>query len=484
MECLVPKIRVLLVDDQLLIGKLVARILESHPDMEFRHCSDPEKAEEEALEYRPSIMLLDLVMPKIGGLQLLDRFRKKEETRDVPVIILSAKEDADTKADAFSRGANDYVVKLPDVVEFIARIRHHSTGYIRLLQLNDAIAALTESQSKLELRNRFIQETFGKFLSDDVVSTFLQNPAGVRLGGEEKVVTVMMTDLRGFTSMSERLPARDVVGLINNFLGVMTDIVLKYHGTIIEFLGDAIFAVFGAPAERPDDAANSVACALEMQLAMSEVNETNRSQGLPIVEMGIGLNTGKVAVGPIGSEKRIKYGVVGRHVNLAARIESYTVGGQILLSQSTVDAVGPVLLIEDRMEVNPKGVQQPIMLYRIAGIGGSYNIYLRGAVAVPLYPVPQPVGIRFSVNAGKDAGEIQDNGSIQSLSMKEADICASLIPSVHSNIKFRLLGRSGREIPGDLYGKVTRTDTGGFRIHFTSMPPHIEAFLKGMLFFQ
>ena len=287
-------ISVLLVDDQKLIGKMVARMLSEELDLRFEHCLDPALALETAERFRPTIILLDLVMPQISGLELLDRFRQRPEYKHMPIIVLSGKEEARTKAEAFARGANDYLVKLPEIVELVARIKHHSKGYINLLQRNAAMEALQESQRKLEIRNRFIRDTFGKFLSDDVVDTVLENPAGVKLGGEQRTVTIMMSDLRGFTSLSERYRAEQVVLLINNYLGVMTDIVLRHHGTIIEFLGDAIFAVFGAPLSKGNDACNAVACAVEMQVAMKEVNDINRAAGLPETEMGIGLNTGEV----------------------------------------------------------------------------------------------------------------------------------------------------------------------------------------------
>ncbi len=477
------QISVLLIDDQHLIGKMVGKILGNEPGMAFHYCSDPGKAIETALEVQPTVILLDLVMPRVSGLDVLDDFRKLEETKDIPIIVLSGKEKAGTKAEAFERGANDYIVKLPDVVELVARIRHHSTGYIRLLQLNDAIGALKESQSKLELRTRFIRETFGKFLSDEVVSNLLENPGGVSLGGEERVVTIMMSDLRGFTSMSERQTAEQTVATINNFLGVMTDIILRHHGTIIEFLGDAIFAVFGAPLNHGNDAANAIACCIEMQLAMDRVNVINAADGLPRVAMGIGLNTGRVAVGNIGSEKRIKYGVVGKHVNLAARIESYTVERQILVSDSTLKAAGPVVTVHQRMEVKPKGVKEAITIHDVVGIGGDYNAYLPDKAHEPLFQVPKEIPIRFSVNSGKDSGNRFRDGAISALSMKEAEIRSMVSVPLHSNIKFFLVSWDGTEMPGDLYGKATETIDGGFLLHFTAVPPEIERFLRGVMHF-
>lgn len=188
---------------------------------------------------------------------------------------------------------------------------------------------------QLELRNRFIRETFGRYLADEVVATLLESPTGVRLGGEKRKITMMMADLRGFTSLSERLAPERVVAILNRYLATMVKIIKQYGGTIDEFIGDAIFVLFGAPIWQEDDAQRAVACAVAMQLAMAEVNDQNGQEDLPEVEMGIGIHTGQVVLGNIGSPERMKYGVVGRHVNLASRIQSYTTGGQILISETT-----------------------------------------------------------------------------------------------------------------------------------------------------
>ncbi|MCA9428814.1 MAG: adenylate/guanylate cyclase domain-containing protein, partial [Candidatus Omnitrophica bacterium] len=189
--------------------------------------------------------------------------------------------------------------------------------------------------AELELRNRFIRETFGRYLSDKVVDSLLQSPEGLAMGGETRTVTVLMADLRGFIAKTQGLPPERVVQLVNVFLSAMTEVILRHGGTIDEFIGDAILVIFGAPVLGEDDASRAVRCALEMQREMVAVNEQNRALGLPEVEMGIGLSTGEVVVGNIGSERRAKYGVVGATVNLASRIESFTRGGDILLPDST-----------------------------------------------------------------------------------------------------------------------------------------------------
>ena len=141
---------VMLVDDQPIIAEAVKRMIEGFKDISFHYCSDPTKAIEMANAISPTVILQDLVMPDIDGLQLVKYFRANPSTAQVPLIVLSTKEEPAIKAEAFALGANDYMVKLPDKLEVIARIRYHSTGYIRLLERNEAYARLAESQKKLQ----------------------------------------------------------------------------------------------------------------------------------------------------------------------------------------------------------------------------------------------------------------------------------------------------------------------------------------------
>jgi len=143
------KVSVLLVDDQPLIGEAVRRMLADEENLEYHYCGDPSRALEMALGVGPTVILQDLVLPEIDGLELVDRYRAEEKTRDVPVIVLSTREEPTTKADAFSRGASDYIVKLPDRLELVARIRHHSKGYINQLERDEAYRALIASQEAL-----------------------------------------------------------------------------------------------------------------------------------------------------------------------------------------------------------------------------------------------------------------------------------------------------------------------------------------------
>ncbi len=228
-------------------------------------------------------------------------------------------------------------------------IGHHSKELI--------IQAIKEEEEK-----KFVKDIFGRYLSTEVMKSLIENPSALELGGEKRTVTIMMTDLRGFTAMSERLKPEQVVQMLNTYFEVIVDVVLKYNGTINEIIGDALLVIFGAPQEMSDRTQKSIACAIEMQNVMAEVNEENRAQGLPELEMGIGINETEVIVGNIGSSKRSKYSVVGSGVNMTSRIESYTVGGQILISDSARQAAGEVLRIDAQRDVLPKGAETPLRI--------------------------------------------------------------------------------------------------------------------------
>ncbi|MGH2415137.1 MAG: adenylate/guanylate cyclase domain-containing protein, partial [Microcystaceae cyanobacterium] len=221
-----------------------------------------------------------------------------------------------------------------------------------------------------------MRKTFGRYLTDQVVANLMENPSASKLGGERRKITILTSDLRGFTATCERLSPEEVVKILNFYLGHMADVITKHQGTIDEFMGDGILVLFGAPTARKDDAQRAIACAIEMQLAMNPVNEQMETWDLPHLEMGIGINTGEVVVGNIGSEKRTKYGIIGSQVNLTYRIESYTTGGQVLISESTLKEAGSIVKIDGQKEVQPKGVKQLITIYEIGGIGGGYNLFL------------------------------------------------------------------------------------------------------------
>ena len=210
-----------------------------------------------------------------------------------------------------------------------------------------------------------ISDAFGRYVSVDLAEELLRNPEALKPGGELRTVTVLMSDLRGFTSLTERLGPEGMVTLLNQYLKSMTDVIEDHDGYINEFIGDAILVIFGVPSPREDDPRRAVRCAIGMQRALDRFNaETHRDVPL---QMGIGIHTGRVVIGNIGSEKRISYGVIGDAVNLTARIESLTVGSQILVSAVTQGLTGEGVEFDAPREVRVKGPVEPVVVYPVVG---------------------------------------------------------------------------------------------------------------------
>jgi len=240
-------------------------------------------------------------------------------------------------------------------------------------QMLDTILKISEERLHLV---KFIRNTFGRYLSKRVVDEILESPNGQEIGGRRKTVTVVMSDLRGFTSLAETRDPEDMVRLLNRYLERMSKVIVEYDGMIDEFIGDAILTVFGVPEERDDDPLRAVACALTMQNALVELNNELTHEGYPELEMGIGINTGSVIVGNIGSEIRAKYGIVGATVNMASRIESNTVGGEVLIGESTYRLVKESVTANPPHTVMMKGLKRPLIIYPVTAIGAPYNVNL------------------------------------------------------------------------------------------------------------
>jgi class 3 adenylate cyclase len=209
-----------------------------------------------------------------------------------------------------------------------------------------------------------IRETFGRFVSDEVATRALAEGGGV-LGGDARTVSILFSDLRGFSAMSMQQSPAETLAILNRYFSVMTDVILAHEGNVSELLGDGMVVLFGAPIQHDDDAERAVLCAIEMQQALDRFCA---AVGLQL-EMGIGIATGTVVAGNIGSEKRMKYGVVGPPINLAARLEGFTVGTQILICEATREAAGDAVEVADRMEVRAKGWADPIGCYPVRAAG-------------------------------------------------------------------------------------------------------------------
>ena len=211
----------------------------------------------------------------------------------------------------------------------------------------------------------FIRNTFGKYVSSQVAETVLKG--NLKLGGEKRKVTVLLSDIRNFTMMSEKLPPESVVEFLNQYLTQMVGVVEKYDGTIDKFMGDAIFSVFGAPLAYMDDAIRAIKVAVEMRQKLHEFNRKRKLLGFDETRIGIGIHTGEVVAGNIGSEQRTEYTVIGDTVNTASRIESLNkeLGTDILISQDTYDLVKDMVDVKKMPLVRVKGKEKEIQVYEL-----------------------------------------------------------------------------------------------------------------------
>jgi class 3 adenylate cyclase len=307
------------------------------------------------------VVLLDLLMPGMDGHEVLARIKAHEEWHATPVIVISGHQDMQGVIRCIEAGADDYLFKPFNPVLLQARIK----AGIERKRWHDREEQYRE---QLERSERFIRATFGRYLSDEIVADILERPEGLELGGDLREVTILMSDIRGFTTLCEQLEPNEVVRLLNRYLGAMTDIILRYQGTIDEFIGDAILAVFGAPQSRGDDADRAVQCALAMQAAHAALNRENAREGLPALHTGIALNTGQVVAGNIGSERRSKYGFVGHAMNVTARIEDVARGGEVLIAEATRARLTERYDTCDSREMRAPGMDGPLHIHRVVGL--------------------------------------------------------------------------------------------------------------------
>ena len=420
------------------------------------------------------VVFTDINMPEMDGLTLLSKIA--EQAPLMRTVIISAYGDMPNIRTAMNRGAYDFLTKPIDLQDLEVTLEK-TLEEARLSKEGEAARAKAVA---LESRNQTIREAFGRYVSDEVVTNVLDSPEGLQLGGEKRQVSILMADLRGFTALAERLAPDQLVAFLNRYLEEMVNVILEYRGTINEILGDGIMVIFGAPIQRDDDARRAVACAVAMQLALQSVNAINRRAGLPDVAMGIGVHTGEVVIGNIGSQRRTKYGAVGTHVNLTGRIESYTIGGQILISETTYQQAGRDLQIAGHLQIEPKGVKEPITVYDVLGIGEDRQL------SVPvrddeLITLTQEIPIRYSVLEEKHVGRTQFSGQLVGLSAKQARVQSDHAPLPLSNIKMQFLVPEGEAIPGECYGKVSADATSShadFLVSLTSISPEVATYLE------
>ena len=239
------------------------------------------------------------------------------------------------------------------------------------LELISAVAAQTaiavenaRAHERLA-REEVARANYSRFLPEYVVKQMLENPDSFKLGGVSQTITILFADIRGFTRISEHAPPEKIVGLLNRYFSAMTDIIFAHGGTLDKYLGDGLMALFGAPTATPDDASNALNAAVAMQRRLLGINRELRDEGFPEIGVGMGLHTGEVIVGYIGSDRRSEYTAIGDTVNTSARLESNARGGEILISDATAKAAHSRYKLKPREAIMVKNRQQPVNLWEV-----------------------------------------------------------------------------------------------------------------------
>lgn len=239
------------------------------------------------------------------------------------------------------------------------------------LELISAIAAQTAvTVETVKAHRRLAREevaraNYSRFMPEYVVQQLLENPDSFRLGGVNQIITVLFADIRGFTAYSENEKPEKVVRLLNRYFSAMSELIFEHGGTLDKYTGDGLMALFGAPTATPEDAKNALKTAVAMQKRMEILNRELEAEGFGRIAVGIGLHTGEAIIGYIGSEQRSEYTAIGDTVNLASRLESSALGGQILISEATAQASENLFPMINHEPLQVKNRTQPVNLFEV-----------------------------------------------------------------------------------------------------------------------
>jgi len=387
----------------------------------------------------------------------------------------------------FAIGAAVFTVKwltrpIRDLTVKARRIQAGDLSVRFLPRSRDEIGALTRTMSNmvLGLRQRErMRDAFGRYVSPELAEQIASKRGALELGGELRTITILMSDLRGFSGLSERLGPKDMIGLLNSYLGAMSEVIVAHGGMINEFIGDAILVFFGLSSDQDEaggaDAENALRCGIAMQRALRQFSKLELFDGLPPLEMGIGIHTGQAIVGNIGSEDHVKYGAVGEAINLTARIESLTVGGQVLVSQETARLVkgistGPIV------EVQVKGSSRQLVVVELRAVNTSPRIEM------PAKTVSEDTAVDFEADLftfdGKKRNPDSSSARISRIGPKRVSFTASAQLAERANIALEIDGDEWRDKTLLVKVKWVGTADDGTEIPYTgtvtSVVPRVE----------
>jgi len=341
--------RILIADDDWLNRDLLRTYLATS-GCDVTIAPDGQAALDMALSDPPDLALLDIQMPRLDGVELCRTLKSTPETRFVPVIIVTAYDTDEEKIKAIDAGADDFITKPYNSIILLTRVR----SLLRIKKLNDEI----------EARNTLLRQVLNRYVAEDVAEIILEDPdQQLQLGGETRTVTVLFADIRGFTPFSENYSAEVVFETLNLYLCAMIPPLLDETAILDKIIGDEVMAVFNILPTVEPAPNHAVKAAIRMLEAVSAVNDTRRDNDEPTLDIGVGIATGPVALGVLGSKRRKSISVIGSHVNLAARLQNVARPRQIVIDQNTFDQTSTFQKTFAPVVVDLKGFDKPVKVF-------------------------------------------------------------------------------------------------------------------------
>jgi class 3 adenylate cyclase len=315
------KASILVVDDTSANLQVMAGVLRGQ-NYEVRPVPSGKLALQAVENNPPDLILLDINMPEMDGYEVCRILKSSEKTKDIPIIFITALNETENEIKGFELGAADYITKPINPHIVLARVKTHiMLKYIR---------------EQLMIKNQFLEYTFSRYVSAKVLDRLKTTPVEEFLTMERRDITVLFCDMRGFTLLGNELAPEDIYETVNSFLEAMVGCIDKFDGTIDKFLGDGLMAFFGAPLKQENHARRAMNAAIAMQKAHDEWMIKRLEKAKPARPLGIGVASGAVVVGNIGTQNRMEYTVLGHTVNLASRLCAAADGGEILTTFETL----------------------------------------------------------------------------------------------------------------------------------------------------
>jgi DNA-binding response OmpR family regulator len=383
---------VLVVDDSRIMRLSLIRALNELGFDDIKEAKNGRQALELALKQPFDLMLLDMEMPEMNGMEVLLTLKNHPQLSGLPVIVISGADQIENAVKCIEAGAEDYLPKpfnptllRARATSSIEKKRLRDLDRVRLTQLQAAKDRTEAANSLVTEKNQILENLsskLSKYLSPQIYQSIFRGEQNVEISSKRKKLTICFTDIAGFTETTDNLESEELTNVLNHYLTEMSVIALQHGATIDKFIGDAMLLFFGDPESRGvvEDAKACVMMAIAMQRRMRELEQEWRSRGLlrPF-RIRMGITTGFCTVGNFGSRDRMDYTIIGNEVNLAARLQSATEPGSILLSYETNALVQGLVMTEEQPPITVKGFPKPISGYKLVG---TYNDLVKAGKVV------------------------------------------------------------------------------------------------------